>query len=182
MKIIKKIILGLLVIIAITLIAGFFMQKEYTVKREITINQPKDSVFKFVKFLKNQDKYSVWNKMDPNMKKTASGVDGTVGYIAGWESQNKDLGVGEQEIKKITEGERIDFELRFKVPFEATNKAFMTTETVSTTETKVTWGFEGAMSYPMNIMMPFMNMEKMLGDDLQKGLDDLKVVLETKQL
>jgi Polyketide cyclase / dehydrase and lipid transport len=181
MKIIKKIILVLLAIIAITLIAGFFMPKEYTVKREITINQPKDSVFKFVKFLKNQDKYSVWNKMDPNMKKTSSGVDGTVGYIAGWESQNENLGVGEQEIKNITEGERIDFELRFKVPFEATNKAYMTTKTVSTKETKVTWGFEGAMPYPMNIMMPFMKMEKMLGDDLQKGLDDLKVVLETKQ-
>jgi hypothetical protein len=180
MRIIKKIILAFLAIIAIVLIAGFFMPKDYAVKREITINQPKDSVFKFVKFLKNQDKYSVWNTMDPNMKKTSSGVDGTVGFIAGWESKNENLGVGEQEIKKITEGERIDMELRFKVTFEATDKAFMTTEAVSASATKVTWGFDGAMPYPMNIMMPFMNMEKMLGDDLQKGLSKLKVVLETK--
>lgn len=156
------------------------MPKDYAVKREITINQPKDSVFKFVKFLKNQDKYSVWNTMDPNMKKTSFGVDGTVGFIAGWESTNKNLGVGEQEIKKITEGERIDLELRFKVPFEATDKAYMTTEGIAGNATKVTWGFDGAMPYPMNIMMPFMNMEKMLGDDLQKGLSTLKVVMETK--
>jgi Polyketide cyclase / dehydrase and lipid transport len=180
MKIFKQIILGLLAIIALVLIIGFFMPKNYAVKREITINQPKDSVFKFVKFLKNQDKFSTWNKMDPNMKKTSSGVDGTVGYIAGWESKDENLGVGEQEIKKITEGERIDYELRFKVPFEATDHAFMTTETVLANQTKVTWGFDGAMPYPMNIMMPFMNMEKMLGDDLQKGLADLKLVLETK--
>ncbi len=180
MKLIKKIILGLLVIIALVLIIGFFMPKNYAVKRTITINQPKDSVFKFVKFLKNQDKFSVWNKMDPNMKKTTSGVDGTVGFIAGWESKDENLGVGEQEIKKITEGQRIDYELRFKVPFEAKDHAFMSTETVSANQTKVTWGFDGAMPYPMNIMMPFMNMEKMLGDDLQKGLADLKIVLETK--
>jgi hypothetical protein len=180
MRIIKKIILGLVAIIAIVLIAGFFMPKDYAVKREITINQPKDSVFKFVKFLKNQDKYSVWNKMDPKMKKNFSGVDGTVGFIAGWESKDENLGIGEQEIMKITEGERIDLELRFKVPFEANDKAYMTTEAVSDNTTKVSWGFDGAMPYPMNIMMPFMNMEKMLGDDLEKGLADLKVVLETK--
>jgi hypothetical protein len=41
------------------------------------------------------------------------------------------VGIGEQEIKKITEGKRIDFELRFKVQFEATEKAHFTTEAIS---------------------------------------------------
>jgi hypothetical protein len=34
------------------------------------------------------------------------------------------------------------------------------------------------MPYPMNLMLPFMNMEQMLGKDLQDGLNNLKVVLE----
>jgi hypothetical protein len=36
----------------------------------------------------------------------------------------------------------------------------MTTEAVSVNPTKVTWGFDGLMNYPMNIMLPIMNMEK----------------------
>jgi hypothetical protein len=112
------------------------------------------------------------------MKKTFTGTDGTVGAIAGWDSKDKNVGVGEQEIKKIVEGKRIDFELRFKVPFESTDNAYMITEAVSTNQTKVKWGFDGKMPYPMNLMLPIMNMEEMLGKDLQDGLNNLKAVLE----
>ena len=45
-------------------------------------------------------------------------------------------------------------------------------------QTKVKWGFTGKMPYPMNLMCAFMDMDKMIGGDLQKGLDNLKVVLE----
>lgn len=178
MNIIKKIISGLLGIIALALLIALFLPKEYAVEREITINQPKDSVFNYVKYLKNQDNFSVWSTKDPAMKKTFTGVDGTVGAIAGWDSKDKNVGVGEQEIKKIVEGERIDFELRFKVPFESTDNAYMATEAISPNQTKVKWGFDGKMPYPMNLMLPIMNMEEMLGKDLQDGLNNLKVVLE----
>jgi hypothetical protein len=39
--------------------------------------------------------------MDPNMKKTYTGTDAEVGFISAWESTDKNVGVGEQEIKKI---------------------------------------------------------------------------------
>jgi hypothetical protein len=178
MKIIKKILLAIVLLIATALIAAFFLPKNYAVEREITINQPKDSVFNYVKYLKNQDNYSTWNQKDPAMKKTHSGTDGTVGFIAGWESTNEELGTGEQEIKKIVEGERLDLELRFKVPFEATDNAYMTTEAVSASQTKVKWGFKGAMPYPMNLMLVTMNMDEMLGKELQTGLNNLKTILE----
>lgn len=178
MKIIKAILFSILGIIALALIAALFMPKEYAVEREVIISQPKDSVFNYIKYLKNQDNFSVWSKADPNMKKTFTGVDGTVGAISAWESTDENVGVGEQEIKKITEGERIDFELQFKTPFEATEEAYLTTEAISSTETKVKWVFNGGMDYPMNLMMPFLQMDKVIGNDLQTGLDSLKVILE----
>lgn len=178
MNIIKKIIVGLLGLIALVLLITLFLPQEYAVERVIIINQPKDSVFNYVKYLKNQDNFSVWSTKDPAMKKTFTGIDGTVGAIAAWDSKVENVGVGEQEIKKITEGKRIDFELRFKVPFESTDDAYMITEAVSPDQTKVKWGFKGKMPYPINIMLPFMNMEEMLGKDLQDGLKNLKAVLE----
>jgi hypothetical protein len=112
------------------------------------------------------------------MKKTYTGTDGTVGFISAWESDTSDVGAGAQQIKKIAEGVRLDFEIRFKKPFEATDYAYMITESVSDAKTKVKWGFKGSMPYPMNLMLVFMNMEKMLAPDLQNGLENLKGILE----
>ncbi len=51
-------------------------------------------------------------------------------------------------------------------------------EAVSPDATKVKWAFHGKMNYPFNLMGLFMNMEKMIGDDFQTGLNNLKAVLE----
>lgn len=178
MRILKKFLIGLAILIATALIVALFVKKDYAVEREITINKPKQEVFNYIKLLKNQDNYSKWVTMDPNMKKSYRGTDGTVGFVSGWESKIDSVGVGEQEIKKIIEGERVDFELHFIKPFEATEPAFMATEAVSENQTKVKWGFNGHMNYPMNLMMLFMDFEKMIGDDLQTGLNNLKTLLE----
>lgn len=178
MGIIKKILIALILIIAIVLIAAYIMPKNYAVEREITINKPADSVFNYVRSLKNQNEFSVWANIDPKMKSTYSGTDGAVGSKSAWESDVKEVGVGEQEITKITEGKRIDFALRFKKPMEDTAVGYMSTESITGNQTKVKWGINGVIPYPMNIMLPMMKMDNMIGNDLQKGLENLKSTLE----
>jgi hypothetical protein len=179
MKILKKILIVLVVIIAIALIIPLFLAKDYKVEREVTINKPKQEIFNYLVMLKNQDNFSVWAKMDPAMKKTYTGTDGTVGFVSAWDSEKKEVGAGEQEIKNITDGASIEYELRFLKPFESTSKATMSTEAVSENQTKVKWSVEGNMPYPMNIMQLFMDMDKMLGADLAKGLENLKGIMES---
>ncbi|MBK6266189.1 SRPBCC family protein [Marivirga sp. S37H4] len=174
----KKILIAIAIIIAIPLIIALFVNKTYEVEREIIINKPQQEVFDYVKYLKNQDNFSKWATMDPEMKKTYRGTDGTVGFVSAWESDNDEVGTGEQEITNIIEGERIDYELRFIKPMESTAPAFMTTEAVSENQTKVKWGFSGHMDYPMNLMMLFMDFEEMIGNDFQEGLNELKTQLE----
>jgi uncharacterized membrane protein len=178
MKILKKIVIGLVIFIVLLLILALFVKKEYAVEREITINKPQKEVFDYIKYLKNQGNFSVWAQKDPNMKKAYKGTDGTVGFIASWQSEDEQVGTGEQEILKITEGERIDTKLRFKVPFEAEDDAYMSTEAISASQTKVKWGFSGAFPYPMNLMGLMMDMDKEVGGDLATGLSNLKNVLE----
>jgi hypothetical protein len=178
MGIIKKILVVLILIIASVLIAAYFMPNKYAVEKEITINQPTDSVFNYVRSLKNQNQFSVWANIDPKMKSSITGTDGSVGAISAWESKVKEVGVGEQEITKINEDKRIDFALRFKQPYEDTAIGFMSTDAVAANETKVKWGISGEIAYPMNIMLPFMKIDEMIGNDLQKGLENLKVKME----
>ena len=180
MKTLKKILIVLVIIIAIPLIIALFVKKDYAVEREVTIDKPKQEVFEYVKFVKNQDNYSVWANKDPNMKKEYKGTDGTVGFISAWDSENKEVGKGEQEIINIAEGERVDMKLRFKKPFEAQDDAYLITDAVGENQTKVKWGFKGAFPYPMNLMGLFMDMDKTVGKDLETGLVNLKSILEKK--
>ncbi|MBD3627081.1 SRPBCC family protein [Cyclobacterium sp.] len=178
MKVLKIILIILLVLIAIPLVMAVFIQKDYFVEREITINKPHEEVYNYLSMLKNQDNFSSWSLKDPTMKKTYTGSDGQVGFIAGWESENPDAGVGEQEIIGIDQGKRIDYALRFKEPFEASDLAYMEFEEVNSNQTKVIWGFEGHMDYPMNAMLAFMDMESLIGNDFEEGLQRLKEILE----
>ena len=178
MNLILSILCGLLSIVVILLIIAAFMKKEYSVEREITINKPRRVVFDYLKYLKNQDNFSKWALMDPNMKKEFKGIDGTVGFFSSWDSANKNVGKGEQEIKSITEGQRIDFELRFIKPFAGLAHAYFTTELMTQNETIVIWGFDSKMKYPMNLMLLFMDMDKMIGNDFSTGLAKLKSILE----
>lgn len=175
---IKKILAALILVLAIVLITAYFMPRNYAVEREIIIHKPVDSIFTYVRYLKNQNEFSVWANIDPKMKLTYKGTDGSVGALSAWESKVKEVGVGEQEITKITEGKRLDFALRFKEPMNDTAVGFMSTESLAADQTKVKWGINGVIPYPMNIMLPFMKMDQMIGNDLQKGLDNLKAKME----
>jgi hypothetical protein len=166
-------------IIVLLLIIALLVKKEYAVERSITINKPKQEVFNYIRSLKNQDNFSKWASMDPNMKKEFRGTDGTVGFISAWEG-NKKVGKGEQEIRKITEGEQVDFQLRFIKPFPGVANAYMQTAAASDNQTTVKWGFDSKMNYPMNLMLLFMNMENMIGNDFATGLSNLKNILEKK--
>ena len=172
--IVLYIILG---IIAALLVAGLFVPKGMKATREIVINKPNAEVFNYIKHLKNQDNYSKWGSMDPNMKKEYRGTDATPGFISAWEG-NKKVGQGEQEIISIEEGKKLNTELRFIKPFKSVAQSSMTTEAINDSSTKVSWGFEGTMNYPLNVMKLFMNMEKAIGNDFSTGLSNLKVLME----
>lgn len=151
---------------------------DFRIEREIVINKPKDQAFPYLKLLKGQDEWSVWNLKDPNMKKEFKGTDGTVGAIAAWESQDKNVGKGEQEIKKIVEGERVEFELRFEKPMKATNNAWLSAKSTGNNQTTVAWGFSGKSARPMNVMTLFM--KGMLTKAFDSGLANMKKILESK--
>ena len=175
MKIIKIILLSILAISALMLIIALFLPKDYIVTQSIVINRPQSEVFNYVKIIDNQKYYSIWVMEDPNSLMTSKGVDGEVGYITAWDSKNKNVGKGEQEIMKLT-NERIDVNLRFVRPFKSEAKASTTCKAIDSKTTEVTNEFYGNSSYPMNLMTIFM--KGMLGDGMKKNLTNLKGILE----
>jgi len=176
MKIVIIILIVIVSIIALLLLVALFIKNEYSIKREITISRSARDVYNYIKFQRNQEHYSKWVMADPNMKKEFKGTDGTIGFIYAWDSDNKNVGKGEQEIMKLVEGERVDAEIRFIKPFEGVATTSMRIEPLSEYQVRVVWMMNGRNKYPMNLMIPFI--DGLLGKDLELSLMNLKTTLE----
>lgn len=179
---IKKIVIAVLVLIVLLVAAlavlAYVAPTDFKVEREITINKPKADVFAYAKMLKNQNDWGPWFKKEPTMKQEFRGTDGTVGFTSAWSATSNEVGEGEQEIKRIVEGERLETELRFKRPFESRADSYLITDATGENQTKVKWGFTSSMPRPMNVMLLLVDMDKEVGKDFGEGLASLKVIME----
>jgi len=146
------------------------------IEKSIDIRRNDSEVFNYLKLTKNQDNFSVWNMADPGMKKEFHGTDGTPGFVYTWDSVNKNVGAGEQETKAVVDGKIIEFEVRFFRPMQNTGKALFRIDKKSENITGVTWIFDSPSKFPYSLLAPIF--KKMLGKDLEKGLINLKGILE----
>lgn len=111
------------------------------------------------------------------MKKSWEGTEGEVGETMIWEGNDK-AGKGKQTLTGINPSERrIDTQMLFLTPYEseANSSVILAAEGQGT---KATWTFDSTIPYPFTIMKLFMDMEKMVGGEFQKGLNRLKAASE----
>jgi len=163
-------------LILLLFLVSLMVPKEMKIEKQVTVSRPAGEVFDFLKLIRNQDQFSVWNKADPGMKKETEGTDGEVGFIYRWDSAtNKNVGAGEQEIKEISPGKSITCELRFLRPMQDVASTRFEVSDAGQGMTRIQWGFYGRMKPPMTLMKPVFT--KMLGKDLEKGLENLKNIL-----
>lgn len=136
------------------------------------VRGPREKAFALVDSLRSWQQWSPWEDLDPNMKRTYTGPETGVGAGYGW-TGNRKVGEGRMEIVESVPNERVRLNLAFFKPFAAT---MVTTFTFSDTPdgTTVVWTSEspnkGAMCRVMGI---FMNMDKMMGQQLERGLAQL---------
>lgn len=147
------------------------------IRKSVRIQRPRKEVYEYLKWVRNQEAFSVWNMRDPQKKVEYSGEDGTVGFVYTWDSPtDKNVGAGSQEIKDLVEGEKIAYELRFERPMKNVAQSQFLLSSASDAETEVTWDFRGPTQFPMSLFAPIF--KRMLGKDLAKSLENLKEVLE----
>lgn len=175
MKWLKYLGIGLLALIVLICIVAIFAPKTFEYSKSIDVNAPIDSVWKNTSTLAAMDKWSPWNDHDPAMKKQWSGVGGTVGAKQSWEGEV--VGSGSQTISKVVKPILLETNLDFLKPHESHGKAYVSLESHANV-TRVTWGMTGKMPYPMNILILFMDMEKQMGADWDRGLGRLKKMSE----
>ena len=152
------------------------MAKDMLVEKSVIIDKPLAQVFDYLRYTMNQNNFSVWNMKDPGKKTEVSGVDGTVGFIYSWDSKDKSVGAGSQEITSITEGKSITYKLAFERPMKNVAQSGFYLRDLGNEQTEVKWEFRGPTKFPMSLFKGFL--QNMLGKDMDKSLTNLKNVLD----
>jgi len=172
-------ILGILVLLlsAYVLIGGLLLPKSFHLEKSVSIKASKDVIWQNVSMFSNFRKWSPWNEYDPDMKVTITGTDGTPGAVYAWEG-NKDVGSGTMTYTAVNPQNNVKIDLNFLKPFKSRAKVVLKLDD-EPSSTKVTWAFDTEFAYPFNALVPFMGMEKNLGNDFLKGMNNLKRLSES---
>lgn len=174
-----KILLGFVVLVAIFVIVAAFQPAHYEVKRSTKIAAPPAAVFSQVDTPKNWEGWNPWFKLDPNIKLTYSGPPSGVGASYQWVGNNE-VGEGKMTIVESKPNELVRFKLHFLKPMEATSDAEFTFKPQGD-QTEVTWSMSGENGFAGKAITVFMSMDKMIGGPFEKGLADMKAIVEAKK-
>ncbi len=172
----KKIGIGAAALIVVLLLVIVTRPSTYHVERSATISATPEVVYGHVSDFNKWGAWSPWSKLDPKMKITYGGTQGSVGATYAWVG-NDDVGSGKMTMTGLDPSKRIDIKLEFFKPFESLAKNGFTFESAGK-ETKVTWFMDGTNDFMGKAFSLFMNMDKMIGADFEKGLADMKKVAE----
>lgn len=172
----KKLFVGIAAVIVVILIIASTKPNDFKIERSATINAPADVVFAQVNDLHRWQIWSPWSKKDPAAKVAYAGPDAGLGAGFSWDG-NSEVGAGTMTIVESVPASAVRFKLDFTRPFAATNAAEFTFKPEGN-QTTVTWSMSGKNNFVGKLMSVFINCDKMVGGEFEKGLGDLKALAE----
>lgn len=171
-----KILIGLVVIVVVFAVIVTLQPSEFRVVRNATISAPAPAVFAQVNDFHKWEAWNPWAKIDLAMKQTYEGAPAGAGAIYTW-AGNREVGEGHTTITESRPSDLIRIKLEFMKPFRATNTAEFTFKPEGN-QTAVTWSMTGKNNFIAKAVHLFMNMDKMVGGQFEKGLAQMKSVVE----
>jgi hypothetical protein len=170
---------ALAAIVVVFLIVVAMQPTNFRITRSAFMSAPAADVYAQVNDFHNWNAWSPWAKIDPTMKQTYEGSSAGTGAIYTWLG-NKNVGEGRMTLLESRPNELIRIKLEFIKPFAATHTAEFAFKSEGS-QTVVTWGMFGKNAFMMKAFGLFMNMDKMIGRDFEKGLASMKSVVEAKK-
>lgn len=173
---VRKVLLVVLLLVVVLLGIASTKPDRFSVERSIDVTAPPERVHAQINDFHAWEAWSPWTKLDTAMTVTYSGPASGVGAVYAWKG-NSSVGAGRMEITSSTPGAAIGVKLDFLEPIESHN---VTTFTLTPKDggTNVRWLMEGPTTFLTKLMMTVMSMDRMIGPDFERGLQQLKAVAE----
>jgi uncharacterized protein YndB with AHSA1/START domain len=171
-----EIVAVVVVVIAAFLLYAATRPDTFRVERSVAIKAPPEKIFPHIDTFASWAAWSPWEKMDPAMKKTASGPASGKGAVTEWEGNSK-VGKGRMEILESVPPSKVVIKLDFVTPMEAHNTAEFTLAAQGE-GTNVTWAMYGPVPFASKVFTTFVSMDRLVGKDFEAGLASLKTLAE----
>jgi hypothetical protein len=172
-----KILIGLAVIGVVLIVIVALQPADFRVTRSVTMSAPAPAVFVQVNDFHKWEAWNPWGKIDPAMKQGYEGAPAGTGAIYTWIG-NKEVGEGRMTIIESRPSELIRIRMEFFKPLAGISTAEFAFKPEGN-QTAVTWSMSGENNFMAKAIHLFMNMDKMIGGQFEKGLASIKSIVET---
>ena len=173
---IKKIAIALALIVIVFAIVVATRPADFRITRTATIAAPPAAVFAQVNDFHKWEAWSPWAKLDSNMKTAYDGPTEGPGAGYAW-AGNSEVGEGRMTITESHPNDLVRIKLEFRKPIAATNTTEFTFKPEGS-QTAVNWTMTGTNNFMGKAFDLVMNIDKMVGADFEKGLAQMKPLLE----
>jgi carbon monoxide dehydrogenase subunit G len=174
----KKILIALAAIVLIFVVVVALQPSEFQMDRSTTIAAPQADVFAQVNDFHKWDAWSPWAKLDPEAKVNFEGAPEGEGTVMTW-SGNSEVGEGKMTLTESRPNELVKTRVDMVKPFEGTS----TSEFIFKPEgdqTAVTWSVAAHHNFMEKALCLVMGGKTMMSDLMEKGLAQMKSVVESK--
>jgi Polyketide cyclase / dehydrase and lipid transport len=164
-------------------VAGFLVfvatrPDTYVVQRSQRIEAPAEIVFAHLEDFRAWKAWSPWEKVDPGMQRTYSGPVKGVGAGYAWEG-NRKVGKGRMTVTEASPPTGLTCRLEFIEPFASVATAGFALEPQGSAVV-ATWRMDGKNNLMGKAMSVFMDLDRMIGTEFEKGLASLKALAEAE--
>lgn len=157
------------------LLYAAFKSGEMHIARELLIKAPPEAIFPHIN---NSKKANQWNWMceEPGLEMSYSGPEAGLGSVASWKSKSM-MGVGTAEIVESVANRSVKTKLTFVKPMEMSQLSEVSLNP-SAGGTLVRLSFTWNNPFILRLMCMFSDMDKKMGGSFEKGLSNLKRIVE----
>jgi uncharacterized protein YndB with AHSA1/START domain len=164
------------VLIAVVLVFAATKPDTFLIERSLSIKAPPEKIFTLIDNFHDWTRWAPQDTEDLSMKRTFSGPESGTGAISDWTSTGS-AGRGRMLITESAAPHRISVEVDWVKPFIAHNVNVFSLEPDGTS-TRATWSMHGTNVYVMKVMGVFVNIDRMMGNIFEAGLENLKKAAE----
>lgn len=174
LKLIKFVVIAFTMLLVVAVAGAYLLPGEVKFSRSAQINAPPEKVFAVLNGFKRFNEWSPWAALDPKMTYTLSGPETGVGARMEWASNDPSVGKGSQLVTTSKPPSQLAMDLNFGDM--GTSQALWDLQPANG-GTLATWTFvmkaDGVLGRWTGLLM-----EKFVGPDYEKGLANLKALVE----
>jgi len=170
------VVAALVVAVGMLLVVASLRPDSFRVERSMEMAAAPDRIYPEIADLRAMNTWNPFVDPDPAIQITYSGPEAGRGAVHTWKG-NRHVGEGRLEILDATAPSRLDMRLQMFKPFKADNAVAFTLAPTGA-GTRVTWAMSGRQPLMAKLMSMFINCDRMVGGQFEKGLGTLKAKVE----